>query len=722
MSTYSINGISIHESSDPSGDELIFGAVTFEIFAPYDTLYGEYPYPESSEVYLVSVPGREIWSLGYQDSSGVFHELNLFDYDYYLYNVVFDTGQVGKFANVSWTETNADGTETSVGLTFLIGGETPEPLPMTMTEYNDFIESMTDSYLVDVNPETGLIEEDMSLWNGVSIDLNDYYDDLFPGRDDLIDVGAGDDYVATGDGDDWVWAGSGDDVVHTGSGDDFVDSGKGRDYVDLGDGYDHVVAGGGQEEFHGGADVDLIDYHNSAGGVTVNLATNEVSGSWASNDVISGFESVIGSNTGDDVIYGTSGANEIYTYGGDDIVFAGKGSDYVDLGDGNDAVFAGGGQEEFRGGAGMDHISYYDSTGGVTVNLATNEVSGSWAANDIISGFERISGSGTGGDTIFGTSGANMIETFGGDDKVYAGKGHDVVELGSGDDYVRVGGGQEEFHGGSGVDYISYYDSTGGVTVNLATNEVSGSWAANDVISGFERISGSGTGGDTIFGTSGANTIKTFGGDDKVYAGKGHDVVELGSGDDYVRVGGGQESFDGGSGTDYISYYDSTGGITIDLAANTVSGSWGANDQVRNFESVSGSGTGNDRLYGTSGQNKLKGFGGDDRLYGRGGDDKLYGGAGEDRFDGGAGMDTLHGGAGADTFHFDHGEDHDVIKDFENNVDTIELDNFSFAPGEDAFDFATQVGNDVVFDFGGGDMLTVENATIGQLYNDLDLV
>ena len=73
-------------------------------------------------------------------------------------------------------------------------------------------------------------------------------------------------------------------------------------------------------------------------------------------------------------------------------------------------------------------------------------------------------------------------------------------------------------------------------------------------------------------------------------------------------------------------------------------------------------------------------------------------------------------------FHFDNTEDHEIIKDFENNVDTIELDNFTFGAGEDAFDFATQVGDDVVFNFGAGDMLTVEDATIGQLYNDLILV
>jgi len=229
-------------------------------------------------------------------------------------------------------------------------------------------------------------------------------------------------------------------------------------------------------------------------------------------------------------------------------------------------------------------------------------------------------------DVILAGLGDDML--FGGDgnDSLYGGGiGADEVDLGDGNDYVRVGGGEESFDGGSGKDYISYYDATSGVNINLATNEVSGSWAVNDTISGFESASGSKTGDDIIYGTSGSNTIKTYGGDDRVYAGSGTDKVELGDGDDYVRVGGGVESFDGGSGKDYISYYDSSNGIRIDLEADTVSGSWAVNDTIKNFESASGSKTGDDVMLGTSGSNTLKSYGGDDKLYGRSGDDKLYG-------------------------------------------------------------------------------------------------
>ncbi|MCH2067493.1 calcium-binding protein [Shimia sp.] len=463
---------------------------------------------------------------------------------------------------------------------------------------------------------------------------------------------------------------------------------------------------------------------------------------------------IFGDDT-DEIITGTSRDDTIHAADGNDRVYARKGNDVVYLGDGNDYVrVGGGGREEFHGGAGKDYISYYDSKNGVTINLATNEASGSWASNDTISGFESVSGSRTGHDRIHGTSGANTIKTYGGNDKVYAGKGSDKVYLGDGNDYVKAGGGKEEFYGGNGNDYLSYYDSTGGVTVNLSTNDVSGSWANNDVISGFENVSGSKTGHDTIYGTSGANKIKTYGGNDKiysgsgndkVYAGKGDDTVDLGSGNDFVKAAGGKESFDGGSGWDYISYIDGKNGIVIDLRANTVSGSLGENDTIRNFEGASGSRTGADRMYGTDGANTLNSFGGNDRLYGRGGNDKLNGGSGHDRLDGGSSNDTLDGGsgndsllggngndvltggtgndrldggAGSDSFIFSYGDGNDTIRDFEDDIDTVWFVGFRDTNGDGYIALWRHSGNDLVLTADNGDTLVIENTTFGEFAND----
>lgn len=102
------------------------------------------------------------------------------------------------------------------------------------------------------------------------------------------------------------------------------------------------------------------------------------------------------------------------------------------------------------------------------------------------------------------------------------------------------------------------------------------------------------------------------------------------------------------------------------------------------------------------------------------GDDVLFGGNGTQKLKGGRGDDKLFGGSGRDTFHFDKGKDKDVIRDFQNNADRIELD--GFASNFNYRSVATQVGDDVVLDFGSGDRLTIENATIGELANDLYIV
>ncbi|AKI00358.1 regulatory P domain of subtilisin-like proprotein convertase [Hoeflea sp. IMCC20628] len=556
----------------------------------------------------------------------------------------------------------------------------------------------------------------------------------------------------------------GDNFIRTYGGNDRVFDYSGDDTVELGSGDDHVRVGGGEDSFDGGTGVDFISYYDSSNGVTVNLRTDTVSGSWAENDTVVNFEDVSGSRTGNDVIYGTTvtddegGDNFIRTYGGNDRVFDYSGDDTVELGSGDDHVRVGGGEDSFDGGTGVDFISYYDSSNGVTVNLRTDTVSGSWAENDTVVNFEDVSGSRTGNDVIYGTTvtddegGDNFIRTYGGNDRVFDYSGDDTVELGSGDDHVRVGGGEDSFDGGTGVDFISYYDSSNGVTVNLRTDTVSGSWAENDTVVNFEDVSGSRTGNDVIYGTTvtddegGDNFIRTYGGNDRVFDYSGDDTVELGSGNDYVRVGGGRDSFDGGDGVDFISYFSSSDGVRLDLAANSAALSWARDDTVMNFEGASGSSRSNDDLRGDESENVFRGNGGDDRLLGRDGNDRLYGGDDDDRLFGGSGSDELHGddgndflhggggtgvddlygGLGSDQFHFDRGDGDAVVHDFENNIDVFEFDNFlgaATASNQAFFDaYASQQGSDVVFDFGADGTLTIADTTLGLVRSDFDLV
>lgn len=82
-------------------------------------------------------------------------------------------------------------------------------------------------------------------------------------------------------------------------------------------------------------------------------------------------------------------------------------------------------------------------------------------------------------------------------------------------------------------------------------------------------------------------------------------------------------------------------------------------------------GDGADVLSGAGGNDTLRGYGYDDRLFGGSGADFLSGGSGRDRVDGGSGTDTLYGGSGTDRFVFQQGDGTDYLRDFQNGVDRI---------------------------------------------------
>ncbi len=84
-------------------------------------------------------------------------------------------------------------------------------------------------------------------------------------------------------------------------------------------------------------------------------------------------------------------------------------------------------------------------------------------------------------------------------------------------------------------------------------------------------------------------------------------------------------------------------------------------------------GTGNDRLFGSIGNDRLFGNANDDRLYGGDGGDVLFGGSGADQLEGELGNDTLWGGADSDRFVFRAGVGSDLIEDFQDGADRIQI-------------------------------------------------
>ncbi|CAN7440862.1 M10 family metallopeptidase C-terminal domain-containing protein [Rhizobium sp. LjRoot254] len=119
-----------------------------------------------------------------------------------------------------------------------------------------------------------------------------------------------------------------------------------------------------------------------------------------------------------------------------------------------------------------------------------------------------------------------------------------------------------------------------------------------------------------------------------------------------------------------------------------------------------------------TGESSLTGKGNDsaNRITGNAGQNTLYGYGGIDVINGGRGNDLLYGGALADTFVFTTRSGHDIIADFQNGTDVIDLTRY-----RELDDFAdisagmVQNGANVEIHLGKTDVLTVNNATIATL-------
>lgn len=236
-------------------------------------------------------------------------------------------------------------------------------------------------------------------------------------------------------------------------------------------------------------------------------------------------------------------------------------------------------------------------------------------------------------------------------------------------------------------------------------------------------------GDDSLFGSGQDDFFRGNGDDDLLNGGFGNDTLSGGAGNDDVNGGGGNDVMDGDAGDDMMSGGGGDDTIEGSAGEDRISGN-GGDDQIIG-------GADDDFLLGNSGNDSIAGNGGDDRINGGNGDDMLSGGAGNDNVLGGAGDDTItsdggmdtlsgeegtdfvRGGGGDDLFVFSVGSDIDILLDFADDRDTISLTDFEFESVNEALSFAQQVGDDVVFDFGAGDVLTVENSNVLALEDDI---
>ena len=114
--------------------------------------------------------------------------------------------------------------------------------------------------------------------------------------------------------------------------------------------------------------------------------------------------------------------------------------------------------------------------------------------------------------------------------------GNDTIDGQAGDDTIDGGLGDDSLIGGADTDWLDYSAETGNITVTLNSRATLA--GGNDSLSSFEVLL-SGSGNDSLAGTSSAETI---------YAGAGNDTYastptpNSDSGNDWIEAGLGNDS------------------------------------------------------------------------------------------------------------------------------------------------------------------------------------
>lgn len=489
----------------------------------------------------------------------------------------------------------------------------------------------------------------------------------------------------TNGGTDWLnFVGLASDGV--GNGQLVIDMSAGGSFSVDGVLWGHLSAASNQFENLVSGDGDDVITGNAKDNEIMSMRGNDTVYGGNGNDTISGGQGndTLEGDAGRDTIYGGVGADSIDGGGNVDILHGGDGADLIRGDAGNDTLFGGAGDDDLRGEAGRDFL--YGGTDNDTLTGA--------GTGDVLDG-------GDGVDTLYGSGGFDTLYGGIGDDFLYGGTHGDLIVGGEGDDSLVGAAASDTLYGDQGVDNLSGGD-------------------------GIDFLYGGGD-NDTLVGGGTNDTLVGGLGDDRLLGGTHYDDLDGGEGADYLDGGYGNDTLNGGSGND-----SAFGGAGADIL-------YGGDDA----DFLRGGGTGdtldgghgNDTLYGDSGNDLLDGGAGADILYGGtqsdtlvGGadNDSLYGGGTGDVLNGGAGDDDLDGGGGADTFVFELGSNLDNVLLFEDDFDTIQLDESLWGGGLTAQQVVDTYGHDaagyVYLQFG-TDMLVLNGLNDVQLLvNDIVIV
>ena len=455
--------------------------------------------------------------------------------------------------------------------------------------------------------------------------------------------------------------------------DDVIVAGAGNDCVDAGLGNDEVYGGAGNDTLSGGQGNDTVYGDTNLAGVTLGgtggTGGTRGSGGSCGTTPTAVYNDVIYGGDGNDALFGELGNDKVYGGAGNDTLSGGVGANHLEGGSGDDLFIGGTGTDTFNGGSGQDNIDYSASGAGVTVNLATSQLSGGDATGDVIAnGIDGVIGSafadnltgfdqqGTDPSDVFtnefwGNGGNDTITGLNGNDRIYGGRDNDLVSGGNGNDTVSGDEGNDTVYGGAGNDIVNGGDG------NDVIDASSGNPLDQRPDAGYPGLYPADTDPlndrDSVDACAGDDIIRTGDDDDLITAGTGNDWVDAGVDDDTVLGGDGDDTIIGAEGSDSID-----AGAGDDL----VYGGYAPNvpDSVNIPDATDlAPGNGLDNIHGGDGNDTIFGMDDDDTLFGDAGADSLDGGIDDDAVFGGSGSDSLTGGDGADTLS--GGDDRDLI-------------------------------------------------------------
>jgi len=441
---------------------------------------------------------------------------------------------------------------------------------------------------------------------------------------------------------------------------------------------------------------------------------------------------------------GDSGNNTLTGTGADDTISTGGGRDTVSAGDGNDEVILNGtvsGGSNINGDAGSDTLVVQNLPGAPIQYsyLAPGgwEVSVTNVIGSAISGFETIefrSNAGTNLQLL------NVNGQVAGGTTLLGGDGHDTLLT-----IVNpVASGSPPLYTFNAPTYTySNWDTPDRAyqVADVVAFAIQGS--ANGTINGsvhagVQALLG-GAGNDTINGTSGVDLLGGGAGNNELHGGGGNDALSLMNNYQVTNTDGviGQTAettftgagslFDGGAGQDFMLF---GGNVNFQGTMQSIEGiylapgytnpaptsngqslqqnyTWLTIDNaifqtLPNALEVDGIGTIHVEIDpGTSFNGSQIVFtpGSDVRflLEGSDGSDIITGTSGEDTFEGGLGTDFLTGGAGNDMFRPSYNTD--IVTDFTQGEDRVDLSGLNFTSLAQALPFLTQSGADVLFSY-----------------------